>query len=265
MNAHDGAWLPPPSPLSLFAQDVHVWRAALEMDASCLQSLQRTLSEDEVTRAERFRFQRDRMQFIAARGLLRSILARYLSVEPGHLRFCYGDHGKPALAHALSKDEIRFNISHSGRLALVAVTRGRAIGIDLEHIPVDFDWRPITEEVFSIQERAALQTLPLHMRRRAFFLCWTRKEAYVKARGQGFALSPDRVEVPLTIGGPAIVRSTGGDNEGGSWWSVQSLYPDEHYVAAVAAGGRNWRLACWQWPERGNRVFDDVAEDSGTV
>ncbi len=243
------SWCPPPENLTLGNDEVHVWRAFLDLPASQVQSLQQTLVAEELRRAERYYFQKDREHFIVARGLLRAILGRYLRIEPSQLRFCYGPHGKPELAGQTGGEALRFNVSHSHGLALYALTRDRKIGVDLERIRPDLADEKIAERFFSPREVAVLRALPTNMQPEAFFACWTRKEAYLKARGEGLALCLDQFDVSLAPGEPAALLSTNGDPQEVSRWSLQELDPGPGYVAALAVEGHAWQLKCWQWPD----------------
>ncbi|MDQ3652238.1 MAG: 4'-phosphopantetheinyl transferase superfamily protein [Acidobacteriota bacterium] len=249
----DTPWSSPPERLILGHNEVHVWRAALNTKESSIQSLRRTLSADERARAERFHFQNDRDHFIVARGLLRAILGRYLNVDPSQLCFSYSFYGKPSLARESSGDDLSFNLSHAGELALYAITRGREIGIDVERIRADFANEQIAERFFSLREVAALRTLPKNIQPQGFFNCWTRKEAYIKARGEGLSLPLDQFEVSLVPGEPAaLLRTSGsGDHQEASRWSLREVVaPAASYVAAVAVEGDDWQLKYWQWPEQ---------------
>jgi len=229
--------------------EVHVWRATLDKTPSQIQGFLHSLAADEHVRAERFYFERDREHFIAARGVLRAILGSYLHRTPENLSFCYNAHGKPALAGESDDDAIRFNVSHSHAVALFAVTRGREVGIDLEHIRFDVAVAEIAERFFSRREIATLRALPTETQRQAFFRCWTRKEAYIKARGGGLSLPLDQFDVSLAPGEPAAVLSTQGDPSEASRWSLHELTPAPGYVAALAVAGHAWHLTRWQWPE----------------
>lgn len=235
-------WPLPPDSLSLPPGEVHVWRVALEMEPAGLEELQQTLAPDERARAARFHFSKDRRHFIAARGALRDILARYLRCDPTHLQFCYGLAGKPALAPGAQVQDLHFNLSHSQGLALYAVTRIGEIGIDVERIEVDVARERVAERFFSPQEVFALRALPAHLQPEAFFNCWTRKEAYVKARGDGLRIPLDSFDVSLTPGAPPTFLRGAGPQ-----WSLQALTPAPHYVAAIAAEGHGCRLRLWQW------------------
>jgi len=249
MTALDRLWLPPPAGLALSRDDVHVWRASLELPASRVQSLKHTLAADELSRAERFHFQKDRKHFIVARGLFRAILSRYFDMEPGQLRFRYSPYGKPALATTPGQDTLSFNVSHSHGLALYAITRGREIGVDLERISADLDCEQIAARFFSPRENAVLRALPTELKSKAYFNCWTRKEAYIKARGGGLSLPLDQFDVSLAPGEPAMLLNTSGDRQEATRWSLRALTPGPGYVAALAVEGHGWRFECWQWPE----------------
>lgn len=235
--------------LDLGNDGIHVWRANLDLKPSRVQSLQQTLAMDEQERAERFYFQKDREHFIVARGLLRTILGHYLNMEPAQLRFCYSLHGKPALAGELGRNELRFNLSHSCGLALYAITRGRELGVDVERIRPELVDEQIAERFVSPREFAILRTLPTELQQVAFFSCWTRKEAYIKARGEGLTLPLNRFDMSLTPREPATLLSTDGSRQEASRWSLQELNVGPGYTAAVAVEGHGCRVKCWQWSE----------------
>lgn len=253
MNISVNSWSSPPKTLTLSSDEVHVWRASLKQAASCVQSLQQTLSVDEQGRAERFHFQKDREHFIVARGLLRAILSHYLGREPGDLSFCYNQNGKPALGEAHGGDTLRFNLSHSHGIALYAVTQNRDIGVDLEYIRADFPCEQIAERFFSPQENSALRMIPAHMKHQAFFNCWTRKEAYIKATGKGLSIPLDQFDVTLAPGEPAVLLNTKWNSQEACRWSLQELSLSPDYAAAIAFEGSGCQIKCWQWPlERPN-------------
>jgi 4'-phosphopantetheinyl transferase len=244
----DSSWFAAPERLSLGSSDVHVWRVSLDESPSELAHFQNTLDDDERSRADRFYFSRDRERFIVARGVLRALLGRYLDRSPESLSFSYSTHGKPALASEYGKDAIRFNLSHSQGTALYAVTRGRELGVDLEFIRGDLEAEQIADRFFSQREIVALRALPPALRKYAFFLCWTRKEAYIKARGEGLSMPLDQFDVSLIPGEPAALLSTQPDPNEALSWSLRNLTPASGYAAALATTGRDWTLSCWQWP-----------------
>ena len=249
MTALDCLWRPPPTDWALLSNDVHVWCAFLNQPASRVQHLAQMLSTEERTRAERFYLERDRKRFIAGRGLLRTILGCYLGIEPNRLQFCYGHHGKPALAETSGGSMLSFNLSHSQELILYAITRGREIGVDLEQIRPISEFEQIAERCFSVREIAVFRTLPPSQKLAAFFNCWTRKEAYLKAIGDGLAFPMEQLDVSLSPGEPARLYDIKGYHSTVTRWSLQELTLAPGYVVALAVEGHDWRLKCWQWPE----------------
>jgi len=209
------------------AGEVHVWRAWLDVSADLLGELEASLSPDERERAARFRFAKDRDRFVAARGILRDILARYLGVNAAALRFRYGAAGKPALEDS---SELRFNASHSHGFALYAVTMEKDVGIDVELIRPRVAEERIAERFFRPSEAASLRALPQEKQAEAFFRIWTRKEAYIKAVGTGLSM-------PLDSFDPAEVPG----------WPVRDLDSDPRYRAALAVEGEGWSLREFEW------------------
>ncbi len=248
MDAPQQPWPDAPESPTLAEGEVHVWRVCLRRDEAALRELLETLSPDERERGDRFHFRRDREHFIAARGALRAILGRYVGVAPGLLRFSYDGYGKPALSGAPGGDALRFNLSHSNGLALYAVTRGREVGIDLEFVREDFAGFDIAERFFSTREVSALRALPPAARASAFFDCWTRKEAYIKALGEGLSHPLHAFTVSLTPGEPAALLYTDDDPQEAARWSLVELLPGEGYRAALAVEGVTTPLRYWRWP-----------------
>ena len=207
------------------------------------------MTPDEISRAARFYFQRDHDRFIAGRGLLRAILSRYLAVAPGEIRFGYGPHGKPELVGPGQPPALFFNLSHSHNLALYAISAGPRVGVDIEYIRPDIEAEAIAESIFSPGEYAAIRALTGRPQLEAFYNCWTRKEAFIKARGDGVTYPLEQFDVSLTPGEPAALLRTRIDPQEALRWSLQALAPGPGYVAAVAAEGNGWRVICWEWPK----------------
>ena len=227
--------------------EVHVWQARLDAPAPRIDALRDTLSPDERERAARFRFERDRERFIVARGLLRRLLGEYLDLSPEQIRFGYGPRGKPFLAEP--DDTLRFNLSHAGQIVLYALTRRRRIGIDIEHVRPVAALDTLCRHWLSPRENAMLSDLGDEARLLGFFNCWTRKEAYVKARGDGLDHPLDRFTVSLLPGEPARLLAVQDDPDESARWSLQALTPAPDYVAALAVEGQGWDLRCrhWDW------------------
>jgi 4'-phosphopantetheinyl transferase len=236
------SWLLPPSNLTLTNHETHVWRAELDCESTDPQQLFALLTPDEQQKAARFHFEKDRNHYSAARGLLRLILSSYLSEDPRNLRFTYNPYGKPALDSNL----LQFNVSHSQGLALYAVARHHQVGIDLEYMRTDFGWRQIVEQYFSAQEFNALIQLPESQQCRAFFDGWTRKEAYIKAKGQGLSIPLNQFDVALSPAEPAALLRTQWDSDEAAQWTLHALHPAENYAGAIAIQGRDLQLHYWQ-------------------
>ena len=240
--------LGPVEVVGLAPDEVHVWCAFLDQPALIVRYLTRSLSPDERARAEGFAFDRDRRRFVVARGALRAILGRYLDVEPVRLGFTYDARGKPALAPPWGGETLRFNVAHSHELALYALTRERAVGIDVEYLRPVADLDDLAGRCFAPGENAVLRRLPAHQREEAFFACWTRKEAYVKAIGEGLTRPLDAFEVSLAPGEPARLLCVRDEPGEASRWSLHDLRPAPGYVGALAIEGRGVRVRRRRWP-----------------
>jgi 4'-phosphopantetheinyl transferase len=227
--------------------EVHVWQARLDELLPSSKAFLATLSADERFRAEHFYFPKDREHFIAAHGILRAILGSYLNRPPGCLSFREGSFGKPSLSQQSGPQDIQFNMSHSHGLALYAVGRGRAVGIDLEFAGREIDVEQIAERFFSAREAATLREMPPAVRRNAFFLCWTRKEAYIKATGKGLSMPLDQFDVSLVPGEQSALLQTRPDMDEAARWSVRDLSFSHDYSAALAVEGRGHSVTYWRW------------------
>jgi 4'-phosphopantetheinyl transferase len=242
-------WKEGPSALSIGNQDVHVWRASLQLGAAQLPNVRRVLSADELVTADRFHFADHRRRYIAARGALRTILSRYLAVAPDRLGFRYGRYGKPSVAALPGGDWLQFNLSHSHEMVLIAVARGRAVGIDIEFLREGLSDGEIAERYFSPREAATFRAIAPAQRREAFFNCWTRKEAYIKARGEGLSFPLERFDVSFAPGEPPTLLAAEGDPLEPARWSMSALAPAAGYTAALVVEGRLFQLNLWQLSE----------------
>jgi 4'-phosphopantetheinyl transferase len=249
----DGAsptpWLTPPSWPALSEGEAHVWLAELDLPQDAVGALRFLLSGDELGRAERFHFRRDRDRYVVGRGVLRRMLGAYMNSDPAALRFDYGAHGKPHLVGESKPGGLRFNVSHSEGHALFCFARGVEVGVDLERVREGPASERLAERFFSAGEVRALRALPRNAQDEAFFDCWTRKEAYIKARGEGLSMPLDRFEVTLAPGEPAELLRTDGDPRERARWSMRGLRPAPSFVGAVVVGGTLRRLECWRWCE----------------
>jgi len=244
-DSQGGIWLRAPAQLTLPADAVHVWRASLDDAGERLGKLAQLLSPDEQLRASRLQFQRHRDRFVAARGVLRVILGRYLAAPPEQLTISYGPRGKPFLA-GREGESLRFNLSHSQGLALYALVLDRNVGIDVEALRTLPDAEQIAERFFSPAEKAEFHSLPQDRKPHAFFFGWTQKEAFIKAVGDGLSLALDRFDVSVSPHEPARLLRIDGDSESASHWMMQALDPAPGFLAALACDGFP-RLILWEW------------------
>jgi 4'-phosphopantetheinyl transferase len=233
-------WTRPPCRATLAGGDVHVWRAWLDIEPRLLTRLGAVLAPDELARAQRYRRPRDRARFVAARGILRHLAARYVVARPREIRFDANAWGKPRLAWPAGP---MFNVSHADGLALYAWAR-RHVGIDVERVRADFDSAPLAAFVLSARERTVLAHVPHSQRTETFFVAWTRKEAVVKASGRGLSVPVDTIDV-LPREEPVRVVSAGAD--GTPAWSVVDITPGPDLVAAVAVEDHHPRLHCFDF------------------
>lgn len=213
--------------------EVHLWRLPIDRPAWPLDVLCSYLAPDELARARQFAFDRDREQFVVSRGYLRAILAQYVGCDPRQIQFGAGVHGKPYLAGSHADCRLTFNLSHTRGLGLCAVARGREVGVDVEQIRPEVDILGISRTTFSAFERECLEALPPEERLPAFYACWTRKEAYIKARGDGLSYPLDAFDVSLAPGEPAMMlRSAEGQAER-QRWMFTSIDAGPDYAAAL--------------------------------
>jgi 4'-phosphopantetheinyl transferase len=242
---------PPRSPesgLELAAGEIHVWSVRLDPPAAEVERLGRSLAEDEWARANRFRFDKHRRQYVVGRGALRTLLAAYLGTRPEAVRFRYGPRGKPFLESAPeSAGGLQFNLSNSEEMALVGFVRGPEIGMDIEFLRSMPDCEQISERFFSESERQVLRGIPGRAKEEAFFNCWTRKEAYLKAVGEGLAAPLDSFDVTLAPGDPPRMLTLEGDPERAARWFFHHLVPAENYVGALAIEGGTWQVKGWSF------------------
>jgi 4'-phosphopantetheinyl transferase len=220
--------------------DVHVWTLDSGASEAMAARFLPILAPDEKERAARFRFDRLQHSFVVTRGVLRCLLACYVDVPPGGIRFAYGAKGKPALASAAG---IEFNATHSGGFAMFAFAIGCRVGVDVELMRPMAGAADIAERFFCPEEAAEIGSLPLGERERAFFRCWTRKEAYIKAIGDGLSAPLDGFRVTLRPGEPARLVHIAHDTDAAQAWTLDDLGPAAGYMAALAYRDRRRSLS----------------------
>jgi len=243
----DSNWPVPTEFPPLNAGQVHVWLLNQNLAPDRIEGLRTVLTADEIERADRFKFDKHRRRFAACRGQVREILSRYLGDDPQQIAFEYGPKGKPALAAAWSASELEFNVSNSEELALLAVALRRPLGVDIEFIKPPHDFEAIARHFFAPEEIAVLDSLAGDARLAGFFDCWTRKEAVLKAVGEGLSIPLNQVIVTVAPGEPAaVLKFQPESGEQPEWW-MENLVPHPGYAAAIAAQGGALETHCWQW------------------
>lgn len=264
------SWQAPGQP-RLRHDEVHLWRASLDQPLRLTRQWWETLSADEKTRADHFYFEKDRLHFIVAHGLLRAILGRYLDLPSDTLSFNTNAYGKPFLAMPLTQQNgrdsivgrldqgsgfgtldgepvLHFSLSHSHQLALYAFAFEREVGIDVEWMrPLAFgEYDEMAEHFFSTSEQAALRAQSATLKAWAFFHCWTRKEAYIKACGKGLSIPLDQFDVSLSPHEPARLLASREDPEAPARWSMYDFPPGPGYAGALVVEGVGWTPRHWQ-------------------
>lgn len=234
MNTSSNLWLMPKGPLPLAKDDVHIWRATMDRPDPEVARFRALLSADEKARANRFRFDVHRRRFIVARGILRTLLGRYLNTPATSIQFHKTDHGKPYIRHLLHGSELCFNVSHSHEMALYAFTRDRRVGIDIEYRRNIIDLDSIARHFFAPVEVDTLLSLSPQIRPVAFLNCWTRKEAYIKGLGEGLSHPLHTFTVSLAPGQPARLVSDVGDPSAPQRWQFDAFFADAEYESAIA-------------------------------
>lgn len=234
------------------AHRAQVIKLPLSPPAQLLETLGRLLDDQESRRAGRLRFEHLRTRFVAAHAGLRKVLGAYLDTDPASIEFEFGPQGKPHVASGNGTD-LRFNLSHSEDLALIAVARGSEIGIDIEQVRVDLDYCATARYCFSTNEIERLEVAAQSVKPDLFYFLWTCKEAYIKARGGGLSIPLDQFEIGEREGGKqwrAVVERAAN----GSGWFVCELSPGPGFAGAMAAETRSLEMDLWEWS------WSDLAE-----
>lgn len=232
-------WEEPCAGPSLHSDTVHIWRIRIGDHACGEMRFAQLLDARERARAARFYSPPDRTRYVVSHGALRVLLAQYCEMSPEQLHFNVGGYGKPYLGGAHS--QISFNLSHSGDIALVAIARERAVGVDVERRAPDLECLELAEQFFSTAERAELRSLPREDLLAGFFTAWTRKEAYLKATGVGIAFGLDHFDVSLAPTVPPMLRADRRCHQAMGQWAIHDATPCEGYSGAIVAAGLDWK------------------------
>lgn len=239
-------WEPPPKELAFAPDAIHLWSASLDDAVSNLNYWEKILSSDERERAERLILEQNRNRFVAGRGILRSLLGKYLQMQPEQIQFQYNRWGKPSPD---SSDILHFNLSHSNGIALFAFCKTGTIGVDIEYISPETNLEQTSALVFSKNEIATLQSVLPELRRDLFFKYWTRKEAFMKASGEGFSVSPSEFDVSFAPENPVEKIAKDNEQSTDSDWFVQDLSVFEGYAAALACKSKTCLLSFFKMPD----------------
>ncbi|HYR85885.1 MAG TPA: 4'-phosphopantetheinyl transferase superfamily protein [Terriglobia bacterium] len=241
--------------------EVHLWPVWLSGDDETVMSCSSVLSPAERERAASFKFEELRRKYVLSRGILRALLSRYVLASPQELRFTVRANGKPALLGSVF--DIRFNVSHSGEAAIFAITPGSEVGVDIEHIR-HMTFLDIAEQFFCNEEKLSLISLPPRARKQGFFHCWTRKEACLKATGEGLTSPPTKFCVTLKPDEPAQVLHVEGDRERARRWVLHDISPAEGYAGALAYWGPRRPIRLFEFSTASELLDLLDGEDHGT-
>lgn len=223
-----------PDGLDLSRRNVDVWLTSTDLPDTQVQAYARSLSEAELARAQKFRSRTGYREYVVTRGLLRQVLSSVAGLDLSGIDFHYGEHGKPALAACVAGESVAFNVSHSHGLALVALTLGGRLGVDLEKIRPEVEWRDLAGRYFSEAECRALERRLDRDGLKVFFTCWTRKEAFVKALGDGVAYGLKEFDVSIGPEEDYAALTIRSQDEDCAGWLVKNLPVPDSHVAALA-------------------------------
>ena len=223
--------------------EVHIWRVDLDMPDDRWQALTSLLSDNEHAKAQRFHFAKHRRRHTVSHAALRILLGQYLARPPRDIDFRHNAHGKPRLAG--EGQRIKFNLSHTEDIMLAAFVLDSEVGIDIEAVTRHVDYMGVGQRWFSALESHTLQSLPEQERVDAFFRAWCRKEAYIKARGEGMSHPLQRFSVALDKHGPRLVEHLD-DNRETSRWTFIDIDVAKNYRATVVAETANWQVDCYR-------------------
>lgn len=241
----ESAWVQSPLPVMLKPDEIHIWRVFVDEWLAAIPDLLKFLSPEEQARAQRFYFERDRNCSIIARGLLRRLLGHYCAIDPAKIVLHYNEFGKPALTATDLPFPLYFNLAHSHASIVYAFTCINRIGIDIEYMRTNIEYEELAQHYFSPAEKLQLQAVPSEQKIRAFFAGWTRKEAYIKARGKGLSIPLDSFDVTLQPDEDPRLLDCREDPLSVGRWSFYALPAYEHYAGALALDGSCERLHFW--------------------
>lgn len=247
MSGEATTWRAAPKGLTFPSDRIDVWRVCVDPRDQSEQDFRRILAPDELARASRFHFEKDRGRYIRGRATLRILLGRYLETPPGEIRFQYENNGKPELALPHDPRILRFNVSNSHGLALIAVGSGNAVGIDIEKVRPMPDLLDIARRFFSTREVQALLAVSEDKRQEAFFACWTRKEAFLKATGIGLSYPLSKFSVSVDPDGSAELCEVEENAHAAGQWSLKDVRPGEGFRGTLVWEGGCKCIEHWEF------------------
>ena len=231
-------WGTPPSSMNITRNEIHIWRIQLDRPLKAVIPFDKILSDSERFKANKFRLERDKRQYKVSHGAMRTILGKYLGIDPQKIQYTYSPLGKPFLASDIYKKQLHFNLSHSGDYALCALTLNRSIGIDLEYMCYVPDMETMSDYFFSLKEKDLILSLSPYMRQQAFFNLWTLKEAYLKATGKGID-NLHNIEITFSAEDLSLSIVDKKNKSKSDDWTILQLTPVYGYTSGLAVQGRN--------------------------
>ena len=228
---------------------VQIWTINLDVSPDLLAIYLADLNSDEIVRSERYRRQVDRTNFIVSRAVLKRLIASKLSINTSNVEFDENPFGKP---HIIQNHKLQFNLSHSGKLAIIGFTENHRIGVDVEYMKDDIEYKNIAKHHFAPEEYEVLLSQPNNLLREYFYRCWTRKESFIKAEGSGVSYPLDSFIVSMNSDNEAAILNMKDPSENQSEWSMHSFVPAANYIAAVTVNCGNSMLEpkIWDHSER---------------
>lgn len=241
------SWKQAPEQITPDPGVIDIWRISLALPEPELASFSDLLTSDETARAQRFQGRHKYREYIICRGLLRKVLGLALNCDPRDVEIRYTDQDKPYLAAPADHGNLQFNVSHSHEQALIALTKDQPIGIDIEHLRTNLEFNKMASRFFSSKEADDLNTYTDVGIPHAFFACWTRKEAFVKALGEGIAFGLSEFSVSVDPYQHEVDLQTHWDETYAKNWSIRNIESGPGYVAALAVAGKIKRLRYWYY------------------
>lgn len=227
---------------------VNVWRTDIHWPEERMREFATQLSLEELARAKRFHFKVDFDRHVISRALTRLLIGSLVDLPPREVSLVSNRFGKPSISKDQNPLGLEFNVSHSGEFILIALTAKRQVGVDIEHVNQQLHLNSLVRDLLSVKEQIAFSRLCPDQRQEAFFNCWTRKEAFIKAKGAGLSIPLNGLDVSFLPGEPAMLLDTRPDRTEAARWTIRDLEVAPAYKAAIAAQGADVRVDLMEWP-----------------